>query len=44
MSHVTIRQRLYLGAVAALTKSRPVWIGSLFLGAGGLVLFALTLL
>ncbi len=33
-----------LGAVAALTKSRPVWLSSLLLGAGGLVLFALTLL
>jgi hypothetical protein len=33
-----------LGAVAALTKSRPVWLGSLLLGAGGIVLFALTLL
>jgi hypothetical protein len=32
-----------LGAVAALTKSRPVWLGSLLLGAGGLVLLALTL-
>jgi hypothetical protein len=33
-----------LGAVAALTRSRPVWLGSLLLGAGGTVLFALTLL
>ena len=33
-----------LGAVAALTKSRPVWLGSLFLGAGGLVLFAVAIL
>jgi hypothetical protein len=33
-----------LGAVAALTKSRPVWLGSLLLGAGGLVLLALTVL
>ena len=32
-----------LGAVAALTKSRPVWLGSLLLGAGGLVLLAVTL-
>ncbi|MGH9317003.1 MAG: DUF4337 family protein [Thermoanaerobaculia bacterium] len=24
-----------LGAVAALTRSRPVWYGSLLLGAGG---------
>jgi hypothetical protein len=33
-----------LGAVAALTKSRPVWLGSLVLGAGGLVLFAVAIL
>ena len=33
-----------LGAVAALTKNRPVWLGSLLLGAGGLVLFAMTIL
>ena len=33
-----------LGAVAALTKSRPVWLGSLLLGAGGIVLFVGTLL
>jgi len=33
-----------LGAVAALTKSRPVWMGSLVLGAGGLVLFGVALL
>jgi hypothetical protein len=33
-----------LGAVAALTKSRPVWMGSLVLGAGGLVLFAVAIL
>lgn len=32
-----------LGAVAALTKSRPVWFASLALGAGGLALFAATL-
>jgi hypothetical protein len=32
-----------LGAVAALTKIRPVWLGSLLLGAGGLALLALTL-
>ena len=32
-----------LGAVAALTRSRPVWLGSLLLGAGGIVLFAVTL-
>ena len=32
-----------LGAVAALTKNRPVWLGSLLLGAAGLVLFALAL-
>src|SRR6266536_893634 len=33
-----------LGAVAALTKSRPVWAGSLLLGAAAKVLFAVTLL
>ena len=33
-----------LGAVAALTKSRPVWLGSLLLGAAGTVLFVSTLL
>ena len=33
-----------LGAVAALTRSRPVWLVSLLLGAGGIALFALTLL
>ncbi len=33
-----------LGAVAALTKSRPVWFGSLLLGAAATVLFAVTLL
>ena len=32
-----------LGAVAALTKSRPVWFGSLLLGAIAVVLFAVTL-
>jgi len=32
-----------LGAVAALTRSRPVWLASLVLGAGGLVLSALAL-
>ena len=32
-----------LGAVAALTRSRIVWIGSLLLGVGGLVLFGVTL-
>lgn len=32
-----------LGAVAALTKSRPVWYGSMLLGALAAVLFALTL-
>jgi hypothetical protein len=32
-----------LGAVAALTKSRPVWYGSMLLGAIAAVLFALTL-
>ena len=31
-----------LGAVAALTRSRPVWIGSLLLGAGGLALLIAT--
>ncbi len=33
-----------LGAVAALTKSRPVWFGSLLLGTVAIVLFAVTLL
>ena len=33
-----------LGAVAALTRSRPVWAGSLLLGAAAAVLFAVTLL
>ena len=33
-----------LGAVAALTRSRAVWGGSLALGAAALVLFAVTLL
>jgi hypothetical protein len=32
-----------LGAVAALTRSRGVWLGSLLLGAGGLVLLGVTL-
>jgi hypothetical protein len=32
-----------LGAVAALTNSRPVWLGSLLLGAGGLILLGLAL-
>jgi hypothetical protein len=31
-----------LGAVAALTKSRLVWLGSMAVGLGGIVLFALT--
>ncbi len=31
-----------LGAVAALTRNRPVWFGSLLLGAGATVLFAIT--
>ncbi len=33
-----------LGAVAALTRSRPVWFGSLLLGAAATALFAATLL
>jgi uncharacterized protein DUF4337 len=33
-----------LGALAALTRSRPVWFGSLALGAVGLVMFARHLL
>ncbi len=33
-----------LGAVAALTKNRPVWFGSLLLGAAATVLFGITLL
>ncbi|MGH9318079.1 MAG: DUF4337 family protein [Thermoanaerobaculia bacterium] len=32
-----------LGAVAALTRSRPVWWGSLLLGAAGIGLFLVTL-
>jgi uncharacterized membrane protein len=32
-----------LGAVAALTRSQGVWLGSLLLGAGGLVLLGVTL-
>src|SRR5262252_3144334 len=32
-----------LGAVAALTKSRPVWYGSMLLGTLAAILFALTL-
>ena len=31
-----------LGAVAALTRNRPVWFGSLLLGAGATVLFLIT--
>lgn len=31
-----------LGAVAALTRNRPVWFGSLLLGAAATVLFAIT--
>jgi hypothetical protein len=33
-----------LGAVAALTRSRPVWMGSLLLGTGATALFLATLL
>ena len=33
-----------LGAVAALTQSRPVWLGSLLLGVSATVLFALSVL
>jgi uncharacterized protein DUF4337 len=33
-----------LGAVAALTRSRPVWLGSLLLGTAAIVLFAVTFL
>lgn len=33
-----------LGAVAALTRNRAVWVGSLALGAAATVLFAVTLL
>jgi len=33
-----------LGAVAALTRNRPVWAGSLVLGIAATVLFAITLL
>ena len=32
-----------LGAVAALTRSRPVWFGSMLLGVAAAVLFAITL-
>jgi hypothetical protein len=32
-----------LGAVAALTRNRPVWFGSMLVGAVGIVLFALAL-
>jgi len=33
-----------LGAVAALTRNRAVWLISILLGAGGIVLFGVTLL
>jgi len=33
-----------LGAVAALTRNRLVWVGSMLVGGGGFVLFALTFL
>ena len=33
-----------LGAVAALTKNRPIWFASLLLGAAATILFAVTLL
>ncbi len=33
-----------LGAVAALTRSRPVWAGSLLLGVAATILFAITFL
>jgi hypothetical protein len=33
-----------LGAVAALTRNRPVWFASLLLGTGAAVLFAITFL
>jgi Domain of unknown function (DUF4337) len=33
-----------LGAVAALTRSRPVWFASMIVGAGGVALFLFTLL
>ncbi len=33
-----------LGAVAALTRKKPVWVGSLVVGAGGVVLAALAFL
>ena len=33
-----------LGAVAALTRNRPVWIGSLLLGTAAILLFAMTLI
>ena len=32
-----------LGAVAALTRFRPVWYGSMFVGAAGIIIFSLAL-
>jgi len=32
-----------LGAVAALTRFRPVWFGSMLLGAVGIIIFSMTL-
>jgi hypothetical protein len=39
-----IQVAIALGAVAALTRMRLVWYGSVLLGAGGLVMFLLPLL
>jgi hypothetical protein len=39
-----IQVSIALGAVAALTRMRLVWYGSVLLGAGGLVMFLLPLL
>ena len=38
-----IQVSIALGAVAALTRNRPIWIGSMTLGALGAALFAVTL-
>jgi hypothetical protein len=37
-----IQVSIALAAVAALTRQRMIWVGSVFLGLGGSVLFALT--
>ena len=33
-----------LGAVAALTRNRPVWLGSMGVGAAGIILFIFTVM